>query len=269
MALKGQRMTEPAPTKDQRVDWRAVALFYAIACAVSWPFFWMRDLDSARWERWRFPGMLVIMWGPGIAALLTLRVFRGRHRRQVTLFGTSWRYSLLFYVAPLLLLSALGGGSWDGYPPHLSGIAIIFVSFATIMGEELGWRGFLQDALRPLSRPARYALIGFMWEFWHFTNRTTGKPLSTIVITLLISYPAAIALSWIIGEAVERSRSLLIAHTLHIWLNLPFELTIWQTFLVLALALVFWGLLLWKWPPKPATAGASSRGAPTPTYLTG
>jgi hypothetical protein len=45
--------------------------------------------------------------------------------------------------------------------------------FVSILGEELRWRGFLQDALRPLPPVKRFVLIGVMWEFWHFTTRTT------------------------------------------------------------------------------------------------
>jgi len=56
-----------------------------------------------------------------------------------------------------------------------------FPMFVSILGEELGWRGFLQDALRPLSPVKRFVLIG-VWS-----------PLR-IAVTLLISYSAVILL---------------------------------------------------------------------------
>ena len=51
-----------------------------------------------------------------------------------------------------------------------------------ILGEELGWRGFLQDALRPLTPYKKYIIIGVMWELWHFTNRmSAGLEISTFI----------------------------------------------------------------------------------------
>ncbi len=45
------------------------------------------------------------MWGPGIAALVTLFVFRSRHQRTITFFGTAAAKSLLFYLVPMLGLA--------------------------------------------------------------------------------------------------------------------------------------------------------------------
>jgi hypothetical protein len=248
------RPAESPPEQRQRVDWVAVGVFYIVACGVSWPFFWWRDMATRSWEAWGAPEILKtmsIIWGPSLGALVALALFGRRHRQRITLLGSSPRYSLLFYLGPLVLLSILGGRSVDGVPPHLVGVYAALVSMLSIMGEELGWRGFLQDALRPLARPLRYALIGIMWELWHFTNRSHGRPLLGVLLTLGISYPALIALSWIIGEAVERSRSLLVAHTIHLWIDLVADSPSWQAFVTAAVAVALWIILLLRWPQKP------------------
>jgi membrane protease YdiL (CAAX protease family) len=121
------------------------------------------------------------------------------------------------------------------------------VTLFTILGEELGWRGFLQDALRPLSPLRRYVLIGVMWEFWHFTNRTAHGSLKQIVLFLAIFYPVGIILSWLIGEATERGKSLLIAVTLHAWFDIVFTFPGTRTFITLALSIIFWIFLLLRW----------------------
>ena len=41
-------------------------------------------------------------------------------------------------------------------------VMVVGRGFFQVLGEELGWRGFLQDALRPLPRMRRYVLIGAM-----------------------------------------------------------------------------------------------------------
>ena len=98
----------PRREKPLTVNWVAVATFYVLACTVSWPFFWWRDMASESWRAWAVPGPLKTasyMWGPGLAALLCFYLFRRRHRRTVTMLGTSrWR-SLAFYLVPLALLA--------------------------------------------------------------------------------------------------------------------------------------------------------------------
>jgi membrane protease YdiL (CAAX protease family) len=119
--------------------------------------------------------------------------------------------------------------------------------FVSILGEELGWRGFLQDALRPLSPVKRFVLIGVLWEFWHFTTRTThGWSLQRIAVTLLISYSAVILLSFVLGYAAERSRSVVVAVSLHLYIDVL--LNNLDLYIPLLLALPIWVLLLVTWP---------------------
>jgi membrane protease YdiL (CAAX protease family) len=233
-----------------KTNWTAVAFYYVVACAVSFPFFWWRDIHPESWRSWHFPNFLktsTIMWGPGIAALISLYVFRKSHRRTITVAGSSvWR-SAAFYGLPILLLATAGVESPDGSVNHALPLLIGVVGLFNILGEELGWRGFLQDALRPLPMVARYVLIGVMWEFWHFTNRTAHGSPKEIALRLLIAYPVVIILSFIISEATERSKSLLVAVTLHAWLDLLFEFSGKRTYVVFVISILLWTFLLTKW----------------------
>jgi len=252
-----------------RVDWLAVGAYYLIACAVSWPFFWWRDMAAESWRAWQIPNFLKVasfMWGPGVAALVCFVVFRRRHRRTITLLGSSpWR-SLAFYLIPLALLGAFGGHAdrFRGFPA--AGF-IAILAFTSIFGEELGWRGFLQDALRPLAPWKRWASIGVLWEFWHFTNRVHSGSWIRIAIVLSISYPAVILLAWIIGKAAEKSRSVLVATSLHLWVDLVFEAFEGSgegaglpAVSALAISIAVWWWLLRGWP-EPRTSIAAAPAA--------
>ena len=233
-----------------RVRWMHVVTFYVVACAVSWPFFWWRDIESESWKSLQMPGFIKTasyMWGPGVAAIVCFFLFRKSHQRTVSFAGTSWQRALLFYVAPLAVLAAVGGEGMEGMSGRIAPAVMGIISFFTIFGEELGWRGFLQDALRPLRPFPRYVLIGVMWEAWHFTNRMHGGSLESVLLRLAVWYPVVIVLSFIIGEAVERSGSLLVAHTLHCWVDLIFEMGGWQPKIVFAASLVWWYFLLKTW----------------------
>jgi membrane protease YdiL (CAAX protease family) len=154
-------------------------------------------------------------------------------------------------VLPLITL-AIVSAPLVGIRAAVVGVLAV-LGFFNILGEELGWRGFLQDALRPLPRGWRYLTIGILWEFWHFTNGTHGPDLSATVRGLMLSYPTVIALSVVIGEATDRARSLVIAVTLHFWIDALFEVPrlvdgpAWPTYSVFGLSLVFWAVLLLWW----------------------
>lgn len=239
----------------QHPNWLAIAIYYALACGVSWPFFWQRDMLG------RHVSTFSYMWGPGIAAIVVLILFRKSHRRTITFFGTSAIRSLLFYFIPTIAITLgviLTGhtDAFEGMQPWLAPLLFPLVGYFMVLGEELGWRGFLQDAARPLPQMKRYVLIGGMWEFWHFTTRTTHRPPLAIALTLLVSYSVVIILSWIIGKATERTKSLTVAIALHSSVDIAFEFPMLITFVILALSLPVWWLLLKDWP-KPNAAEAS------------
>jgi hypothetical protein len=245
-----------------RVRWLHVVTYYVFACAISWPFFWWRDMRPESWEAWRVPGFLktaTYMWGPGLSALICLSLFRGTHRRTVRVFGSSrWR-SLVFYLAPLLALAAVE--SFQAPGPALPLLAAAF-SFFTIFGEELGWRGFLQDALRPLPRRWRYLLIGTLWEAWHFTNRTHEGPLRAIAFRVTLFLIFCTVFSWLIGEAVDRSGSLLVAHTLHLWADYFADDASVSAIVVFTCAVLLWIGLLFRWKSHATSPSRGPQPAP-------
>jgi len=189
------------------------------------------------------------MWGPGISAIICFLVFRKSHPRTITFFGSSVLKSIAFYVVPIIALAAFGVPG-QGMNPHLFPLVFGALGFISILGEELGWRGFLQDALRPLPELARYGLIGIMWELWHFTNRMGHGALIQIVIRVSIWIAALILVSFIMGRATERSKSVVVAVTLHAWIDIFAEFNQTATYIIFGFAIPFWVYLLWQWKDK-------------------
>ena len=254
-------MTEPAErAREARggagsVRWDAVALFYVLACAVSWPAFWFRDMHREAWLAWEVPAILkgwIPAFGPAVGAAAALIVFRRSHRRTVSLLGSSAPRSLAFLAVPLVLLVGIGTG---GERPHLSGLvtAVSFVIYA--LGEEMGWRGVLQDALRPLPEPRRYVLVGLLWGAWHFTSFLGGGAAAALVRHSWL-IPLWILGSWGIGKAVDQTGSLLVAALLHLIFNFLRHLPSSTALPVLTVSAVAWTILLHSWP---AGEGVGSR----------
>jgi uncharacterized protein len=239
----------------QRVNWMAVLTFILLACAWSWPFFWWRDMHSESWMAWRFPMPLkntLLMWGPGIAALICFWLFRKNHQRSISIFGQTRLRSLVFYFLPMIALAIVGIRITEMGPGivHAMVIAIAVVGMINILGEELGWRGFLQDALRPLPKSARYIVIGLVWAGWHFTNLFAHLEGQELWMYLAWYLPLTIVLSALIGEAADRTRAVLVAVTLHAWLDFLWEFPGTGTYAVFAGSILFWFWMLKNWPRR-------------------
>ena len=155
-----------------RPNWRAIVTFYVLACALSWPFFWWRDVHTGSWKAFPLPEEIKdLTWGPAVAALLVFWIMPATRRWAVSFFGPSWRRrSLLCRADPVAFI---------GYRIHSGALSYkllyyLMIGGVSTLGEELGWRGFLQGSLRPLGRVRGYLLVALMWEMWHFTSHLKG-----------------------------------------------------------------------------------------------
>lgn len=191
----------------KRINWKSIGTYYVIACLWSWPFLWRRDVLHIR--ETSLPIHWALMWGPGMAALVCMAMFRRSHRRIITIFGDSWSRSMLFYAAPFLIFALFRAHPLNGYN-HRPLIAALPM-FVSIFRGRLGWRGFLQDALRSLPPLKRFGLIGVLWELWHITTHIHGR----IFVVLVLFYSLAILLSFAIGYPAEYSHSIIVAVSLH------------------------------------------------------
>lgn len=162
---------------------------------------------------------LIALFGPAVAAIVVSRaegtsdVLWGRIRDWRLPFG--WyciAFAIPFAVAAAgRVVYALTGGPALGFG---SISAIELVIFVLVIGEEIGWRGFLQPRFR-----ARMGLLaaglatGVAWTFWHlpiYLQPTTG--LSAFLVFAWWVLPLAV----VMGFVAERTRySVLIATILH------------------------------------------------------
>lgn len=224
-----------------------MAFFWALACAISWPLFAWRDLAPTSWAAFPVPGFvkgLAPAVGPTVSALVSLALFRRTHLRTVSLWGTSPRRALGFAATPVVLLALFGV---PDERPHLHGlwVGLLFLTYGLL--EEAGWRGFLQDALRPLAPRRRYLVLGLLWGAWHFTTFfVRGEP-ADVPRTLALMLVVWIGGSWGLGVAADRSHAVLVAGTLHIAFNLGRALPAERTWPLLGISAAVWFWLLRTW----------------------
>lgn len=152
------------------------------------------------------PIWLVAVWSPSITALvLAVRRGVGRDvlRSVVTIRGTA--PALLIGIIPLVILVGfvvLGPrrADWNALPP-MTLLALIGLNLILgPLGEELGWRGFLQPAFSGrLGWFTASLAVGAIWAVWHAPLWLIESPQREIPFQIFVVH--AIAYSILMGAA--------------------------------------------------------------------
>ena len=185
------------------------------------------------------------MWGPGISAVICYGIF-GTRKKMLSLFGSSPFRSLIAWCTPILILFLL--------TRKIEILPLLFIGYFSILGEELGWRGWLQDHLPMQSDIKKSVVIGFMWEIWHFTNRTTQGNFVQISLRVLIWCLILSILSFLILKLTKKTSSLTIAVVTHGCFDMLFMYD--DAWIAVLISLPIWLYLFKNWP---ATMRSASR----------
>jgi membrane protease YdiL (CAAX protease family) len=120
---------------------------------------------------------LVALFGPAAAAVIVSRVWRGRTGvAELWAVTRRWRVHPGWYAAAVALPAAgfaLGhvlfvavGNAMLSVPGTVQ--PILFILFVLVIGEEIGWRGFLLRHLLTRHSPlVATILVGAVWALWH------------------------------------------------------------------------------------------------------
>ena len=182
-----------ANRSERREAWTTIFIFLAIVTGLS-AIFHLAIVNLMPTSLYVGP----LMWSPAVAALLTLRVRRRAISSLPWQWG-KWRYNRHAFMVPILYVLVAYALIWTlglgGVPNEdtltgwaesagLEGISsstliVIMVlllgtvgcirAMSTIVGEEIGWRGFLIWELRKILPFGGVALVsGLIWAFWHW-----------------------------------------------------------------------------------------------------
>lgn len=149
-----------------------IGLYLALTLLLSaGPWYLFAQNNQSSWAT------LLLMWAPGLAALL-ISAFSFRGLRSLGWhLGPWWTWVAALVLPWVYVVSAYGGfvvagaGEWDQalwlqrmvrFPYALAGAAFL------ALGEELGWRGFLQPKFAQISSHRRaVAMVAVVWGLWH------------------------------------------------------------------------------------------------------
>lgn len=225
---------------------QSIVIFVSITYVVTWAI-WLTgiltipgltSIADERFGWFLFAGSFV----PTLSALVTAGLFGGRSSigdllKRLVLVKVNWKiYGITFFLLPVIgIITYLGLGI--AYKIELWKIAITAIPLIPInalmggvifgvgpLGEEMGWRGFLQDRLQGrLNSVVTAIIIGLIWAIWHFPaaiffeDFRNGISLAQFIVLYPIS---AIFISFVMGHLWRWSKgSLFIAIFFHAVMN--------------------------------------------------
>jgi membrane protease YdiL (CAAX protease family) len=166
-------------------------------------FFIITSIISTGIFIWMFNGaednmaaIALMMWTPGISAILTSLFSKDKIRNYGWKLGKA-RFLIYAYLFPLVVSIVAYGLVWASGFAEFTTQEVIYYKWARmlgfqlptpffigilskmvlgflfaipfVLGEEIGWSGFITPKLLKLSSvPVTSIIVGFYWAFWHF-----------------------------------------------------------------------------------------------------
>jgi len=172
------------------------------------------------------PEIGLAQWGPGIAALLMLLIFR-KDGHKITFFSNDTPVLRYLYAALIptgigliiFLIRSLMSIEPSADAPTYGSLLllILWMPFGAI-GEELGWRGYLHKKLASRTRMRGLfssLLVGILWMPIHVTFLTQGPVFILLLTILIISYSIVIY-----ALVQDTGFNVLLASVFHLSINL-------------------------------------------------
>lgn len=204
---------------DRPPDWTAVAVFFAVACLWSWA--------AARWGvlsvPWsgttlRIDDSILVGWGPAAGAFAAA-AFRRRRFAPIAFFGANRPLAWAALLAPVVTVT-VAGVARPQLGAHLDGFTLALTVLIYCIGEELGWRGWLQHELAALPRWTGAVITAVLWYAWHwaFLDELRADPKFAAIFALMI-----LAASFGLAAAVRSTGGVAIAAAWHAASKLLFQ----------------------------------------------
>src|SRR5215203_2470465 len=166
-----------------------------------------------------FAAAALYMFTPAEAVLIMLLVVTpegysregwkvlGLHRLGLSVWWIAFGVTLLITVAASVIVWATPLASFlvpeQGIGGRLIGfvVQVLLFMFTFVLGEEVGWRGYLLPKLLSLGRRRALALSGVVWATWHMPLilLTPIFPVGNMLISLPLFYGTFVAASFFFG----------------------------------------------------------------------
>ncbi len=200
------------PEQIKATNWLRILLFYGMALVVTHVARKLPNLLNLVLEQFTaIP--LSFNYNHGIAVLLLALLFYrfSGVSKQVSLLGADNVRSLLFPLVLLGCYTAYGIDNGYGINRHVWAPVLCGLALGYNIMEEYAWRGYLADSANPLPYWVKSLLSGLLWGCWHLLVFPGFDQYGGFWVFLVF----CIVFSFILTFAVSRTRSVLVAASVH------------------------------------------------------
>ncbi|MGC4233771.1 MAG: type II CAAX endopeptidase family protein [Niabella sp.] len=197
-------------TISAKISWGKIFIFYLVAFGISALFnsgfltsYYQKLTTGLLINNWAF---LPAGLGTLIAAFIAYK-YDKKCKRTISLSGKNHLKNILIALVPAMVFSAIGIYNNNSINEHVYGLAFSLVALLYAVTEEIFWRGYLLDVLRPLNKITYSLVIGILWWAWHFRFNTRFD-FTWFVLICLIS-------SFLLCQFANETKSYLTAAGLH------------------------------------------------------
>jgi uncharacterized protein len=196
-----------------RRPWRAFALFWVLACAISWSTLGVagRGTGDGLEALLTNPALIAAKFGPSIAGLIFLAI--GGLGVRAVFLDAARRAPVLTVVLAVIAPGLITGGAlslagaFEGYHPSavVAGLSLAgaayWIGLRTLLGgglgEELGLRGVALPLLLSRVGPRKASLLlGVCWTIWHLPV-LRGKPPEILLAQLVLTVSVSLILTFL------------------------------------------------------------------------
>jgi uncharacterized protein len=238
-------METNAVNNSKKIRWGEIIIFYLVSVLISAPF---RLGYVNLGELIPLPYGLNIFYrilrgiGPAIGFLTVYYIMKSKVDRKLTFWGVNKYYSILAAAVIPLSLGIVGVSNAENLDKHyyglISGIFLIFYA----LGEEYGWRAYLQQALEPMKILWRVLLIAVLWYVWHLNFLLPDFTIKTH----LVFFGFLVLGSWGLLKISESTYSILFVAAVHLAFNVLSDVHGLgnNKIIVIVIATLIWTLLM-------------------------
>lgn len=228
----------------EKINWKYVIGFYVLAVILAYPFnaFLTKEIHQKLTEGTIFykssflPAGLVTLF----VGLLALR-FDKTVIKEVTFLGPGRIKNIIISLVPMVVFTISGLQNDINLNPNLFGFIISLTFLIYAFTEEIFWRGYLINALRPLGRLKNYVLLGLLWWIWHIPFGNNIEPIGFFIMI--------VGGSLLIAKFVEATKSFLTTAGIHSIMNIGSN-TDWTRMFLVDLTIIFVAMFIidktWK-----------------------
>jgi membrane protease YdiL (CAAX protease family) len=150
-----------------------------------------------------------------VGALIALRLLKKERKLEISVFGTSVKWSVIMSIIPVILLLIIGVNNKQGDNSHYFGLMAGLSTFFYCFFEEIGWRGYLEQELKGMQELQKILIIASLWYLWHLSFLRNPD-----VIQNVIFFGWLLLGSWGLGKIIELTKSLFAVTCFHMIINI-------------------------------------------------